>query len=71
MAGSKDRIENIESALAFEQHTQEQLSEQLIRAFETLDRLERRLGALEGRLSSLEERELEGEEDDGLTGATP
>ena len=64
MNESRDRIEKLESALAFEQHTQEQLSEQLIRAFEILDRLERRLGALEGRLSALEEVELEGEEED-------
>lgn len=55
------RIERLEDAQAFGDHAKDQLSEQLLRAYEQITRLTRRLEALERRLGSLEEPEAEGD----------
>ena len=55
----KDRIEKVEETLSFNEHTQDQLSEQLASAFKTIELLNKRLLTLERRLSAVEEAETE------------
>ena len=55
----KDRIEKVEETLSFNEHNQDQLSEQLASAFKTLELLNQRLLTLERRLTSVEEAEAE------------
>lgn len=47
------RIERLEEGQAFADRTSEQLSEELVRAFEAIERLMRRIDGLERRLASL------------------
>lgn len=47
------RIEKVEESVAFGEHTADQLSRELLRAFQTIERLESRLRSLEARLESL------------------
>jgi uncharacterized coiled-coil protein SlyX len=55
MEDLRQRIERLEDSLAFTEREKEQLSEQLLKAYEQIQRLARRLDALEGRLGSIEQ----------------
>lgn len=48
------RISKLEESHSFAEHTTDQLSQQLVRAHELIDRLTARIGALESRIKSLE-----------------
>lgn len=59
----RDRMEKLESAQAFAEHTTEQLDAELRKAFDQIERLGERLSRLEQRLTDVETTEPDADED--------
>lgn len=57
------QLEKLEEAIAFTERAAEQLSEQIVRAFAEIERLNKRLAAIESRVGSLEQPSEPGEEE--------
>lgn len=50
----KDRIEKVEDSLAFNERHQDEISEQLIKAYQAIEKLSARIESLEARLGAVE-----------------